>query len=126
MAPPCRISAAAPGVLVQNVDACVIAAGPWVSIGSADLEVLSPDAGNPQWRVLVGVDPAGRTALAAFTRAQTGKQLAFVVRGRVLPASGTPLLQGSFSTSFEVVVDGRAGADALISRLRPGARRAGG
>jgi len=40
-----------------------------------------------------------------------------VAGGRLLPGPGTPVVEGQFSTAFELAV-GRAGADALISRLR--------
>jgi hypothetical protein len=116
---PCRLSAAQPGVLVVNtVEECLVLHGPALSLGTADLEVRPPDAGSPGWRVLVGVDPADRPGLAAYTRAQTGKRVAFVAGGRLLSETGSPTIEGQFSTTFELVVDDRAGADALISRLR--------
>lgn len=116
---PCRLSAAQPGVLVvSTVDECLVLHGPALKFATADLEIRAPDAGSPQWRVVVGVDAADRPALAAYTRAQTGKRVAFVAGGRLLPGAGSPTIEGQFSTAFELVVDDRAGADALISRLR--------
>jgi hypothetical protein len=114
---PCPLSPTKPGVLVADLGQCVVAAGPKVSLSTADLQVLAPDPGSPGWRVQVGVDPADRTALAAFTRARTGKQIAFAVGGRLV--SGAPTVEGSFSASFELPVDDRAAADALINRMRP-------
>lgn len=119
-ASPCRLRAARPGVLVVNTpDACLVLHGPALSLGSADLQVLPPDAGNQVvWRVQVGVDPADRAALAAFTRAQTGNQVAFVAGGRLLPGVGTPVIQGEFSTGIELTAADRVGAYALVTRLR--------
>lgn len=118
-ASPCRLRAVQPGVLVVNTpDECLVLHGPALSLGSADLEVLPPDAGDAGWRVRVGVDREDRPALAAFTRAQTGKRIAFVVGGRLLPGVGTPVTQGEFSTAFELAAADRGAAVALVNRLR--------
>lgn len=117
---PCAVSAAARDVIVaQQQSECLVLTGPGVSLTSADLRLLPPEADQPYWRVAVGLDPADRPALAAFTRAQAGRQIAYVISGRMLTATGAPTVQGEFSTGLEIVfADGRADAEAFIDRLR--------
>lgn len=115
---PCRVSSAGPGVLVvERGGECLVLRGPGVRLRSADLRLTEPDRSDSAWRVSVGVPPADRAALTAYTRAHSGERIVYVAGGRVI--GGAPDVATERSASVRIPVADRVSAEALVGRLRP-------
>jgi hypothetical protein len=115
---PCQVLTGPASVMVNRLGQCVELTGAGrVLIDSADVRILPPDSGDPQWRVLLTFDAADRPAVGAFTRANTGKDIGFVIGG--VPVAGFPQVQGAFSESIMLSTGtSRTAAEAIVLRLR--------
>lgn len=114
---PCGRTSSAGTRVVDRGGECMELRGPGVRIRSADLQVAGPDGGTVAWRVVVGIPAEDRPALRTWTRARVDERIAFVAGGTVV--AGSPVLASELSAVVEVLVDDRAAAEALVTRLRP-------
>ncbi|HEY6747205.1 MAG TPA: hypothetical protein VI357_15985 [Mycobacteriales bacterium] len=115
---PCAVSPARAGVLVVNRGSeCLVLTGPELTIDSADLELVPPQDIGPQRLVSVGLTGPVSDQFTRYTARHVGDRAAFVAGGHLL--SSPPVLQGPISGSFEIQAPDRAGAEALVTRLRP-------
>lgn len=115
---PCRVSPIGGGILIADQDGrCIVATGPALMFGSADLRLAGPDSNSPTWRLRVGLDAAEARELRQFTGRHIGTAIAYVVSGRLV--GGQPIIAGPLSTSLEIPFEDRSAAESVVSRLRP-------
>lgn len=72
---------------------------------------------GPQRLVSVGLTGPASDRFARYTARHVGDRAAFVAAGHLL--SSEPVLRGPIPGSFQIQAPDRAGAEALVNRLRP-------